>query len=332
MDARWQPKVWDKAYRKGMVESYFLRLNSPVDEWTVWIKYTYLRLHGQHDGKGECWLVFFDPTVSGSNRIRAWKETFAALQPAVNGGRIQLGTNVLVPGSAMGNLGGEVSWELEFRGTDAPSALLAAPFYSPAMPTTKLTTPIPTGIASGSLEIGGRQLQLTDVPLSLGHNWGHRHTPSYVWGQVSGRTGHGELFFEGAGIPAPLSNGPGKPKLTVGRGRFDGKEIDFNLPHSLLANYSLVEPGRWSFEMSNLRWRLSGAIHWDKSLVCGLRYEQPNGEAVSCLNSMCAEATLKLSRKRLTGGADVVAELHVENRAALEFVTADDGHGVEMLA
>jgi hypothetical protein len=314
-----------------MVESYFLRLNSPADDWIVWIKYTYLRAHGQRDVTGECWLIFFDPRASGSNQIRAWKETFAVFEPAVSVGRIELGGNLLVPGSAMGNLSGEVSWELKFRGVAAPSALLAAPFYSPAMPTTKLTTPIPMGIASGSVEIGGRQLQLTDVPISLGHNWGHRHTPSYVWGQISGQTGQGPIFFEGAGIPAPLAVGRGRPKLTVGRARFDGRDIDFNLPHSILANSSTVELGVWSFEMRNVRWRLAGEFRWDHALVAGLHYEQPDGDMVSCLNSMCAEATLKLSRKRLTGGADVVAELHTNSRAALEFVTPEPGHGVEML-
>ncbi len=148
---------------------------------------------------------------------------------------------------------------------------------------------------------------------------------------MAGRTEKGPIFFEGAGIPAPISSRPRKPRLTVGRVQFDGHEIDFNQPHSILANSSLVELGCWHFEMRNLRWRLTGELRWDPSLVAGLCYEQPHGDAVSCLNSMCAEATLKLSRKRLVGGADVVAELFQQNRAALEIVTPDLTPGVALL-
>lgn len=331
MDTTWQPRVWDSAYRKGMVESYFLRLNSPDDDWAAWIKYTYLRRKGSSEAIGECWFIFFDAAATGSDRIRAWKETLVAEEPVVGSGRVAVGPNILVPGGASGTLAGEVSWALDLKGLEPPSALLAAPLYSPSAPTTKLTTPIPMGTATGKIEVGGHVLELVGVPLALGHNWGHRHTPSYVWAQFGGQSAQGPLFFEGAGIPAPLKDGVGKPKLTVGKARFDGKEIDFNLPHSLLAASSTVELGRWSFEMRNVRWRLSGEISWDSSLVAGLRYEQPGGDVVSCLNSMCASASLKLSRSRVLGGADKVAELRVENRAALEFVTADAGHGVRVL-
>ncbi len=331
MDAHWQPKVWEAAYRKGMVESYFLRLNSPDDNWAAWIKYTYLRTISAGEAIGECWFVFFDPAATGSDRIRAWKESFEVTRPAINNGRIAMGPNSLLPGSACGALAGAVRWDFDFRGLERPSALLAAPFYSASVPTTKLTTPIPIGTATGRIEVGNRVLELSAVPLALGHNWGHRHTPSYVWAQANGECPAGSLFFEGAGIPAPLENEGGKPKLTVGKVRFAGEDIEFNLPHSLLANNSRVEFGRWSFQLRNLRWRLSGEFHWDDSLVAGLRYEQPAGDAVTCLNSMCASATLALSRSRLLGGSDVVAELSVEGRAALELVTADAGHGIGLL-
>ncbi len=331
MDPKWQPKVWEDAYRKGMVESYFLRLNSRADDWAAWIKYTYLRRKESSGTLGECWFIFFDPAATGSARIRAWKEKFDVEQPVAGPGRIEIGPNRLGPGGASGTLAGEVRWEMDLKGAEPPSALLAAPFYSPSVPTTKLTTPIPSGGATGRIEVGSRILKLTDVPLGLGHNWGHRHTPSYVWAQFGGESGDVPLFFEGAGIPAPLTDGVAKPKLTVGKVRFDGQDIDFNLPHSLVANSSKVELGRWDFEMRNLRWRLSGVVHWDSSLVAGLRYEQPTGDVVSCLNSMCADATVRLSRSRLLGGADVVAELQVEKRAALEFVTPDTGHGARIL-
>lgn len=331
MDSRWQPYVWDDAYRGGMVESYFLRLNSPDDDWAAWIKYTYLRPRGAAPPVGECWFIFFDPAATGSDRIRAWKENFEVTPPAINNGRISMGPNSLLPGSSCGALAGEVRWDLDLKGLERSSALLAAPFYSASVPTTKLTTPIPVGTATGRIEVGNRVLELSAVPLALGHNWGHRHTPSYVWAQANGEGPAGKLFFEGAGIPAPLQNGGGKPKLTVGKVRFNDQEIEFNLPHSLLANSSRVEFGRWSLELRNLRWRLSGEFHWDDALVAGLCYEQPDGDALSCLNSMCASATMKLLRNRLFGGTDLVAELSVEGRAALELVTADAGHGVGML-
>ena len=231
--------------------------------------------------------------------------------------------------------GGEIAWSLNFASAMRPLYLLKGPFYSPLAPTSKLTTPFPGTVADGEIEVCSKTLRVEGFPLSLGHNWGRRHTGSYAWGQLQASPDSTPLFFEGCSIPAPVdwrSQEGGAARLTVGKVRLGGKEIAFNGLRSMRRNTGLVEPGRWSFEMRNLRWHLKGELHWDPALVAGLRYIQPSGAIHSCLNSMMASGTLTLSKKGRTGRLRVVQEVEVRRQAALEFLTPTLDHGFNLLA
>lgn len=214
-----------------------------------------------------------------------------------------------------------------------PFSLLRSPFYSPLIPTNKLTTPYAGTIANGEIEVGGRTLRVTGFPLSLGHNWGRKHADSYAWGQLQAGPDAVPLFFEGCSVPGPVdwqSKESVAARLTLGKVRLNGKDISFNGLRSMRLNTGRVEPGRWSFAMRNLRWLLKGELHWDPTLVVGLRYIQPAGAIHSCLNSMLASGSLTLSKTGKTGRRRVVQEVEVRRLAALEFLTPTLDHGFSL--
>ena len=337
MDRYWSPRVLELAWSRSLVESYFIKLNHPRGEWAAWVKYTFLARPGNFDTVGECWFIFFEPDAQMGARTTAWKETFelANFNPSLDRKEFTIGPNRLSPGRAAGELaGGEVRFDLNFASAMRSLRLLKRPFYSPLMPGSKLTTPYPGTVADGEIEVRGRKLKVEGFPLSLGHNWGRKHTESYVWGQCQADTEKAPLFFEGCSIPAPVDwreQGGSDSKFTVGKVRLGAKEIRFNGYRSMRLNKAFVEPGHWSFSMRKLRWRLAGELHWEPELVAGLRYIQPDGAIRSCLNSMMASGSLTLSKKGKTGRLRVVQEVAIRGSAALEFVTPTLDHGFDLL-
>jgi len=339
MDNLWKAKVRDLAYSRGLVESYFIKLNEPTGAWAAWIKYTFLVRSGRFDPVGECWFIFFDRRKRAARRVLAAKESFDLQSCRIvgDGTDIRIGANVLTPGICSGELeSGRCSWKLSFSAEGEPFVLLPSLFYSRAAPTTKLTTPFASARASGAIRVGDKELSFEDFPMSLGHNWGRKHTDSYVWGQVPLSTREGPLFFEGCSLPADVA-GAGSavsrsPLLTAGKLRFSGEDISFSGPHSLLANTARVQMGQWKFEMRNLMWLLRGEMSFEPEFVAGLRYLQPDGGVRSCLNSMMASARLELHRRRGPRKTELVLEAATDNLAALEFLTANLDHGFPILA
>jgi hypothetical protein len=334
MDRYWHPVVTDLAYRPGMVESYFLKLHDPAGDLAVWIKYTFLRRARGHQPLGEVWCILFDRRAvregSGAPPVRAEKAShdLLSVDALETKGEIVIGGNLLTPGLASGLLPG-VRWRFSFAPVGQPLTLLPGPCYSPWVPTSKLTTPVPAARATGILELPEGTVEFTDWHLSLGHNWGRRHTDSYVWGQVGQETDRGRFFFEGLSLPADPVAG-GQPRVTVGKVRLAGEEIDFSGPTSWARNRAEVASGRWELDMSNRGWRLIGQLHWDPRLVAGLRYLQPDGGIRCCLNSMVADGVLALHRRE--GGADrELVRIEVQGTAALEFLTPRLDHGFAML-
>jgi hypothetical protein len=355
--------VQDRAFARGLVESYFLKLTEPAGKWAAWIKYTFLVRAGRFAPLGECWMIFFDREAPSGRRLLAAKESFDLQHCRISGEEteIQIGANLLTPGLAMGSLdAGSFSWKLGFRpGGDigqrpplglrsgpaandhrepsrsgAPFQLLPDLFYSPAIPTTKLTTPFPQALASGRIAVPGREIAFENLPLALGHNWGRKHTDSYVWGQLRAETGAGPLFFEGVSVPAafgPAEQAGPLPRLTLGRVRLGEREIPFAGPWSWAMNRARMEGGSWQFELKNPGWQLKGVLSLDRELTAGLRYLQPDGAIRCCLNSMLASGRIALE-KRHGGSSEPVVEAEVEHTAALEFLTPSLGHGITMLA
>ena len=329
----WTPAVLDPAYRLGLVESYFLKLNEPSGKWAAWIKFTFLIRKGGAAPAAECWFIFFDRDAVTGRKVSAWKQAFGDGDWRIRKQEIEIsmGCNVLSQKRSCGVLGnGAATWDFEF--SSPSSALVISPPFalSPLLPTTKLTSPVPKGLATGVVTVGGKRFQFTDHALNVGHNWGHSHATAYAWGQAraggAGETGE-EFFFEGASLP--LGGGfEGGRFLTLGRVLLDGEAISFAGPQSWLKARAEVSVGSWRFEMRNRAWKLEGDFSLDSEYVAGLKYVQPNGHVQSCLNSMIADARLELSRLKKGSSSRT---FRADGTAALEYLTPGLSQDFEML-
>jgi len=324
----WTPAVLDPAYRLGLVESYFLKLNEPSGKWAAWIKYTFLIRKGGGAPLAECWFIFFDRDAVTGAGVSARKQAFGDGNWRIRKQEteISMGDNVLSREHSSGNLaGGAAKWAFEFSGL-SPAMVVTPDFArSPLLPTTKLTSPVPEGFATGEVTVGEKHFRFTDFPLNVGHNWGHSHATAYAWGQAraegAGETGE-KFFFEGATLPL------GRRNLTLGKVLLDGELISFAGPHCWLKARADVSIGSWRFEMQNRKWLLEGAFSFEPDFVAGLKYVQPNGRVKSCLNSMISSARLQLSQRR-KGGSSLV--FTADGTAALEYLTPGLSQDFEML-
>jgi hypothetical protein len=68
------------------------------------------------------------------------------------------------------------------RGSGARLRHLPDPrLYGAPLPRTKLESPAPAARLSGTVEAGGRRLELDGWPGMIGHNWGSRHAERWLW-------------------------------------------------------------------------------------------------------------------------------------------------------
>jgi hypothetical protein len=333
MDELWAPRALGGIGFRTRVESYFLKLNSPDGYRAIWIKYTFLRPSDGGSPVGECWAIRFDCGPSGTG-LAAVKDSYPldACHFDAATGEIYVGHNRLTPTSALGQLRDATSFQVVFQDPPLPFRLLPDALYSDFIPATKLSTPVPASPIAGYFDSGGVRWSLDGWSGSLGHNWGRKHTSQYVWGQVAGTWQDRPLFFEGFSIPLSPSSGPSAflsmGCLTIGEQRFA-----FNGPYSVIHNHASTQTGiDWSFEWTNLEYRLSGNLSFaSREAVAALRYLQPSGRVLSCLNSMVANGWLLLVQ-RGGRGAGIEMEVHATGTAALEFLTSDLDHEIRVLA
>jgi hypothetical protein len=345
MTSAWYPRVLDPAFRQSLVESYFVKLNHPEQGWAAWVKYTFLRAADPAHDRAATWFTFFDPQARLGGELLQLKRSIPLKQCTVAGRpfEVRMGKSVLMEGRADGTISGGPTWRIRFDPGDRPFFLLPQPFYSPRVPATKLTTPVPHATALGEIRLGRERLLFDSAELSLGHNWGARHADAYVWGQARVALDSGDaLFFEGFSLPLPtrrLASLPlvgrmlsaprcltaGKcllhgPRPGAGGGRSEPTVLDLSLPDAWLLSSATIQEGRWEFRMESALWRLDGRLCWDQKLVARLVYEQPDGPVRTCRNSMLADAELTLSRRTVGGGWARVGKGETKGTAALEFL------------
>jgi len=170
--------------RTGMYESFYLRAVSPREPVGVWIRHTVQKPPGER-ARGSVWCTVFDAARGRpyqhkltSERLTVPADEWIAIgrqDEGEEGGQIG-------PAGAHGRCG-EASWSLRF---DEPAPELRhLPrewLYRAPLPRTKLTSPAPSAVFSGSLELAGRPaIELARWPGMIGHNWGAEHAERWIW-------------------------------------------------------------------------------------------------------------------------------------------------------
>jgi hypothetical protein len=308
---------------RGHVESHFLKANSADGTRALWIKFTSL-LPQQ---LGELWAVAF---AEGGAKILALKRSFPlALQASqAEPFRISLPDGALTDDHTHGDLGA-LRWDLRYRGSAPPfRPFPLAWMYRGAFPRSKSLTPSPDARFEGWFEAFGERWSVDGWRGCQGHNWGRSHAHRYAWLHANALSEQPDgPPLPGAWIEALTGRvrlGPTVlPFMTVAGLQLDGQLHHFAGPRALLRSEVAIDTRSLRFVVERGRERLEASLRAEH--FAGLRYHDPDGQELACLNSKLAQGTIRLA----AGGRERVL---YTRQAALEIGTREPGHGVAMLA
>lgn len=318
---------------RGHVESLFLKGNSPDGKRALWVKYTILAPQKQPErGVAELWAVAFDRARSAplaNKRSYPLSELRLSTSPF----SLRLPGAEIQHGRARGELvapGPRFRWDLTY--SCAPESFRPFPsarMYSGPFPRTKTLTPAPDSRLSGFFEFEGERWDVSGYRAAQGHNWGRGHAHAYAWAHASAL----ELAPESAQardtwlelITGRVYVGPLlTPWLSCAGVSIDRQLYRFDGLRSMLARDVHVDTRSYQFHLRQGDTEFEGKIVADPRLIAGLRYEDPDQQTLSCLNSKLASGTFTL---RAQGK---VFRLR-SDRVALEIGTRERDHGIPIL-
>lgn len=319
---------YDPGSVEGHYESYFQRANHPQRPLAFWIRNTIFSPRSQPERTvGQLWVVYFD---GEARQVSAVKKNYPVKECSFSdeGFEVDIGGAHLDSRSLAGSAANErhsIQWSLSYQGEQPPLLLLPSKNYRGKFPAAKALVGLPFACYDGTLQVNGVMVPVEGWVGSQNHNWGSRHTDQYAWGQVAGFDNAPDAFLEC--ITARLKIGPfWTPWLTNLVLRIGKREYALNsIPQALRAR-GRYDYFTWSFASRNQQVAIQGVIQAERDQFAGLKYENPPGGFMTCLNT-------KIARCRITvqeAGKNPQV-LSTESRAAFEIVTDDDSHGVEIL-
>lgn len=306
---------------KGHYESFYVKACRPDGGLGVWIRHTIHKRPGA-EPTGSIWFVLFDASADGP---LAAKETFPVNDLSVpSGAYLRIDGAEIGPGGVTGGIdAGDLtaSWALRFRDQHEP--LHHLPFsrlYELPLPKTKLLSPHPGAIYDGRLSVNGREIEVSDWPGMVGHNWGAEHAERWIWL-------HGASFDDGS--DGYLDIGAGRIKIGplttpwVANGMLvlDGESHRLG---GLGARPKIEEsPTECRFTVGGKDIKVTGRVSAPKKDFVGWIYADPDGPEHNTVNCSIADMELEVERP---GRPD--SRLRVAQGAAYELGMRETDHGV----
>jgi hypothetical protein len=319
----------------GHVESLFLKGNAPDGRRALWVKYTILAPTADAErARAELWAVAFRAGPDGRPPVAA-KQSFALHEASWSDTpfRLRLPGGEIAHGAARGELTGpacRLRWELRFACPEHEfRPYPRARMYSGPFPRTKTLTPVPDTQLSGFFEVDGERWNVDGWAAAQGHNWGAGHAHAYAWTHCNafvprpGSAPCSRVWFEA--ISGRVRLGPLlTPWLSCAAICVDGRVYRFDGVRSLLSRRLTADTRSYRFELVQGGARLRAQIAAAPTQLAGLRYEDPDGRQLACLNSKLAAAEVDLR-------ADGRTWTLYSERAALEIGTRKADHGCAIL-
>jgi hypothetical protein len=168
-------------------QSWFLSARDPRSPRALWIRRT---VHRPREGQESAalWCTVVDRELF--ERPFVLKQVFAA-PPA----DAAAGPGKFVGSARMGER--SARWDLAITSSDVPLRPLRPGWlYSAPVPRTKLEATVPDGLISGTLDLDGRAVSVSDWRGTVGHNWGSEHADSWVWLHAAGFGGDSDGWLE----------------------------------------------------------------------------------------------------------------------------------------
>jgi len=317
------PSVEPKA---GHYESFYLKACHPSAPLGVWIRYT---IHKAPGGRphGSLWFVLFDATA---DEPLASKVT---LDPDETGNGpdhyVHIGDSRFEPGRVVGRAPSEqldAAWDLTFESSEPPfHHLPRAWMYRAPIPKTKLLSPHPAALFSGTVTAGDRSVELDGWPGMVGHNWGAQHAERWIWMHGTGFEGrYGSTWFDAA--IGRIKVGPlttpwiGNAVLCL-----NGRRHRLGGPERARSTDVSERPDGCDFTLPGKDLSVRGTVGSERRNFVGWIYADPDGPEHNTVNCSIADMTLTVVRP---GAEDLT--LAVSGGATYELGMRERDHGMKI--
>ena len=305
--------------KAGHYESFYLKASDPAAPRGVWIRYTVHKRPGEQP-KGSLWVTLF-----GAEGPRAVKVTTSELT-APPERYIQVGESVFAPGEVRGSAAADsraASWNLAFESAD--EVLFHLPrkrMYSAPLPRTKLLSPYPNALFSGSVSIDGEQVELRDWPGMVGHNWGAEHAERWIWMHGTSFDNPGDAWLDmaiGRIKVGPLTI----PWIANGVVCIDGIRHRLGGIERVRSTRVEATPTGCEFTLPGKDVSVRGRVSAPRERFVGWIYADPDGGEHNTVNSSIADIELRVERPGKP-------HVHLEGaaRAAYELGMKETDHGI----
>jgi hypothetical protein len=265
----------------GRYESHYVRAVDPDRPRGAWIRHTTLQRPGGPPVHSR-WCTIWDADGGPPHAVKA------------------------TPGDGDERRGRarDAAWDLALTPTAAPLRHLPAALYRTPLPRTKLESPAPAARISGTVEAGGRRLELEGWPGMSGHNWGAQHAERWIWL-------HGIAFPDDPGAWVDLAAGRVRvgplttPWIANGALHLDGVRRPLHGRATVEAT-----PRAATIVLEDLTIRVTAPPGQSVAWV----YADPPGGEHHSLNCSIAALTVTTAGRTLTTGHGGVYELGVRER------------------
>jgi hypothetical protein len=307
----------------GHYESFYLKACHPDGGLGVWIRHTVHKEPG-HAPVGSVWFVLFDAQASGPV---ASKRTVPPEELGTGADHyIHVGDARLAEGRATGAAPSDVAqprWDLSFSSTQPPYRHLPRDWmYRARLPKTKLLSPYPGAVFNGTVDVGGRTVELEGWPGMVGHNWGAQHAERWIWMHGTRFDGAADAWFDcalGRIKVGPLT----LPWIANARLRLDGEDIVLGGIERARSTRVDEAPDRCTFTLTGREATVRGEVGAPRKDFVGWIYSDPDGSQHNTVN--CSIATMTLTIERPGGPART---LTCAGGAAYELGMRERDHGI----
>jgi hypothetical protein len=322
---------WDRR-SAGHYEAWFLTLNQRAAQRGFWFRYTMCAASGSPP-RAALWAAAFD---RAKPELNVGLKRESEIDPLAFEGReafsLKIGDGSLSSSRATGRIDDRarsLAWDLSFAPCEKTYHHVTPALTRLVRPSSFVCSPNLDTRFSGTIILDGREFFIEDEPGCQSHLWGRKHVDEWVWVHSNAFDKHPGTVFEGL---AARPRRAGRTLLPIQSLylRHRGEEHRFvrlRLAEQWKRNLGI---GYWSFSAASTRMRIEGVAQCRLRDMMQVRYSDPDGEQLYCINSEVANMKIRLFRRVRGIRWRHVETINARSTAHLEHASRDTDQNVKM--
>jgi hypothetical protein len=286
-------EVMNNQAQKSFHEIWHLKLNDPVSQRALWLRFTLLSSGNGFKRVAEVWAVYFHRSSNREVKKVALKQSYdlSGFSAPLDAG-LKIGENELTTTTTLGlvqSKGNSIAWNFSFVKERESTFNLIPNFFSKVgFKKMSAETLCEELIFSGVTEINGEKIEWKNAPGMMGHFYSPQSAYSWTWGQCNSFTDEAgkPVTFVFEGLSARAQMGPIRsPQLSSFYFFYQNQDYNFNTLKDLIYLKSKNTLNEWEFQADRGDTLFRGYIKSEYKDFAGLTYEDTNGSLLYCANS-----------------------------------------------